>query len=131
MDTNKNNQYSYKPFSIGPLIKHIVKEKRINRHQLAERLNIEKNSVYKIFNLKHPDILYLMRLSEALDENLLLEYHPNVKPKPNPLEAENLQLKTENTQLKAQVTALQNATEENKLLKAQLDVLKEMIKGKL
>jgi cell division protein FtsB len=128
---NPEGMYLVKPLSIGAVIKQIVFEKRIPRSELAARLKMKQRSVYRIFNLKHPKILHLLRLSEAIDENLLLQYHPNVKPIANPLEAENTQLKSEIAQLRQQLIDYHKTSEENKLLKSQLDVLKEMIKGKL
>jgi cell shape-determining protein MreC len=50
--------------------------------------------------------------------------------KPHPLEAEIINLREENIQLKQQLTTLQTATEENKLLKAQLEVLREVVKSR-
>ncbi len=72
----------------------------------------------------------LFTISEALEENLLLMFQPNVKPLPNPLQAELDKLKAENEQLKAQLKELAPITDENKVLKGQLEVLKEVMKGK-
>jgi cell shape-determining protein MreC len=53
-----------------------------------------------------------------------------VPQKPNPYELENTQLKEENALLKNDLAMLKNASEENKLLKARLDELREVVRGK-
>jgi cell shape-determining protein MreC len=74
-------------------------------------------------------IKMLLNVSEALDENLLLQFHPNVAPLPNPLKEQNEQLKAENAALKESLAQFQLLAEENKALKAQLDILREVMKG--
>ncbi len=72
----------------------------------------------------------LMKISELLQENLLLHYHPNVPPLPNPLLAE---LNAVKAQLKEQMelrTKMQQTAEENIRLKAQLEILERIMAKK-
>ncbi|MES2619784.1 MAG: helix-turn-helix domain-containing protein [Bacteroidota bacterium] len=122
--------YSYKPLLIGAVIKTLCEQKHITPAELAKRVGVNKGNIYRLFTTRTMALPMLFKMSEALDENLLLHYHPNVKPLPNPLQAECEQLKAENEQLKQSVLQLQTLTDENKILKAQLDVLREVMKAK-
>ena len=115
--------YSYKPHLIGAVIKTLAKEKHITPSELAKRVGVDKGNVYRLFKARYMAIPMLFKMSEALGENLLFQYHPNLKPLPNPLELEN-------AQLKEQLLRLNDLSEENKVLKAQLDVLREVMKGR-
>ncbi len=122
--------YAYKPFSIGAFIKNKLEEKRITPVQFAQMLGVTRSNVYRLFERKWMSVQQLLRISEILGENLLLQYHPNVKPQPHPLQAENAQLKTENELLKQQAVQNQNLEEENKILKAKLEVLEKVMMAK-
>ena len=125
-----DKRYSYKPHLIGSVIKTICEQKHITPSELARRVGVDKGNIYRLFTTRTMAMPMLFKMSEALDENLLLHYHPNVKPLPNPLQAENEQLKTENEKLKQSLLQLQAVADENKTLKAQLEVLREVMKAK-
>lgn len=125
-----NPSYAYKPAGIGGVIKKISEEKHITPVELEKRMGIIHRNIYRIFKSKTMSMKMLFTASEALEENLLLHFHPNVKPLPNPLQAELDQLKAENENLKAQLNELKPLADENKVLKGQLDILREVMKGK-
>ena len=122
--------YASKPAAIGVVIKRIAEEKGIASAELERRIGFDHRNVYRLFKAKTLSIKMMFTVSEALEENLLLMFQPNVKPLPNPLLAELDKLKAENEQLKAQLKDLAPLTDENKVLKGQLEVLKEVMKGK-
>jgi len=115
---------------IGPVIKRIAEEKNILPSELERRLGMSDRNIYRLFRAKTLSMKQFFAVSEALEENLLLHFHPNVKPLPNPLEAVLDELKAENETLKAQLKELSPLASENIVLKGQLDVLKEVMKGK-
>ena len=121
---------AYKPFKIGPVIKQICQEKHITPMELERRMKLEHRNVYRLFNSKQMAMPMLFKVSEALGVNLLLEYHPNVPPVPNPLKAENTELKKENAEHKQQLMEMNALRDEVKVLKGQLHILQEVMKGK-
>jgi len=123
-------QAIHKPFHMGTYVKTRAEQLHIAPVELGKRLGITYGNVYRIFNQKQMSLKMMLKASEVLGENLLEKYHPNVPMKPHPLETEIVKLREENTQLKQQLTALQTAAEENKLLKAQLEVLREVVKSR-
>lgn len=122
--------FAYKPFSIGTEIKRIAQEKNISPIELEKRIGLTHRNIYRIFKAKHMAIPMMFRMSEALGVNLLLEYHPNVPPVADPLKEENARLTKENTELKRQISELKQLVDENIALKAKLEVLLEVMKGK-
>jgi len=122
--------YASKPFSIGAVIKRISEEKHITPIELEKRMGLIHQNIYRLFKAKTLSMKQFFAVSEALEENLLLLFHPNVKPLPNPLQAELDQLKAENEILKAQLNEAKRILLDNTVLKGQLDVLKEVMKGK-
>ncbi len=122
--------HASKPAMIGPVIKRMAEEKNILPSELERRLGMSDRNIYRLFRAKTLSMKQFFAVSEALEENLLLHFDPNVKPLPNPLQAELDELKAENETLKAQLKELSPLASENIVLKGQLDVLKEVMKGK-
>ncbi len=119
-----------KPYKIGSVIKQVSEEKHISPMELERRLGLTHRNIYRIFKSKQMAVPMLMRMSEALGVNLFLEYCPNVPPVAEPLQIENERLKQENEQLKKQLRELSPLVDENKVLKGQLDILREVLKAK-
>jgi hypothetical protein len=125
-----NPSYAYKPVHIGMLIKKISLEKHITPVELEKRMGIKHRNIYRIFNCRTMAMPMLLKASEALGENLLLYFHPNVPLLPNTLQEENKRLQKENEELKQQLSELTPLVDEVKTLRAQLDILREVMKGK-
>ena len=85
-DAGSGANYAYKPLLIGAVIKSKAEEKKLKPKDVAAYLGIKTRQVYRIYKMKYVDMPMLFKCSEMLQENLLLEYHPNVKPLPNPLQ---------------------------------------------
>lgn len=128
--TSGPNSSGFKRFQIGPYIKEVAISKHITPRELANRTGIDKHNIYRIFKAKQMAVKNLLKFSEALEENLLEKYYPDVPGKEHPLQAEVIHLRSENANLKKQLAVLQNASEENKILKAQLEVLREVVRAK-
>ncbi len=121
-----SSKYSYSPFSIGFEIKKIAVEKRIANDDLSRALSITNRNINRLFKAKIMSMKKLLKVSEVLQENLLLRYHPNVPPVANPLQEENNALKTENEELKEHLKQTRQTAEENIRLKAQLEILERL-----
>lgn len=52
---------------IGNRIQNLIRQKRININQVAEKLNITKQQIYNIFKKEHIDTSYLFQFAEILD----------------------------------------------------------------
>ena len=130
---NQNNgkqtgeNFGYKPFKIGPLLEQKAEQKNLNSKQIAALLPCDYRNVYKIFQQTMLSLPKLLRWSEILDENLLLLYSPNVKPLPNPLQAELDKQKAYVKDLEARLANYEKLLMENKSLKDQVKVLLEAI----
>ena len=122
--------YAYKPLNIGTVIKNISEKKRITPIQLEKRLGLANRNVYRFFKSKQMSLPMMLKMSEALEENLLSYYHPNVKPAADALKDENALLRAENEQLKAQLLQLNELQKQNIVLQAKLEVLSEVMKTK-
>ena len=66
--------FAYKPHFIGPVIKTILKEKRMAPKDLAAHLGISKRNIHRIFTVKYLSMPLMFKVCEALQENLLLQY---------------------------------------------------------
>jgi hypothetical protein len=114
----KTTQYSYKPRLIGVVIKRIMAEKQLDKKVIAQQMGVSLRTFELWYEAEYLPMKHMMKLSPLLDYNLFLEYHPNMKPAPNPLQAqldeakeaiaerdllkrENAALKTKNIQLEA------------------------------
>ncbi|MES2621364.1 MAG: hypothetical protein V4615_10995 [Bacteroidota bacterium] len=125
-----NPSYAYKPFAIGAVIKTVTKEKNITPVELERRMGFTHRNIYRLFKSRSQNMAMLLKASEALGENLLLHYHPNVPPLPNPLQAENKRLQKELEGLKQRLNELTPLVDEVKVLKGQLDILRDVMKGR-
>ena len=59
---------------IGNIIKDKLEHKKISITQFAEDINCTRRNVYKIFNKSNIDTELLLRVNEAIGENLFLNY---------------------------------------------------------
>jgi hypothetical protein len=84
----KTNQYSYKPYKIGAVIKQIMAEKQLDKKVIAQQLGITLRAFELWYDREYLPMEEMLQLSELIDYNLVHEYHPNVKPLPNPLQAQ-------------------------------------------
>src|SRR5688572_24293675 len=91
---------AYKPSMIGPVIKQICIEKHITPVELARRLGLQHRNIYRLFKSRQMAMPMLFKMSEALGENLLLRYHPNVPVPADTKEADIQRLQKENEELK-------------------------------
>ncbi len=108
-------------------IKNKAEEKKLKPKDVAGYLGIKPRQVYRIYKMKHVDMPMLFQCSEMLQENLLLEYRPNVKPLPNPLQEENDRLHSyvkDDESYKGRYEALQK---KNLMYEAQIEVLEKLV----
>lgn len=109
-------------------IKNKAEEKKLKPKDVAGYLGIKPRQVYRIYKMKHVDMPMLFQCSEMLHENLLLEYRPNVKPLPNPLQEENDRLRSyvkDDETYKGKYEALQKKVI---VLEGQIELLERMVK---
>jgi len=73
-----------KDIDIGPIILKVFserkREKGLTVGKFADKLGCHKNTIYSIFNSRSVDTYMLIRISEILDYNFLLEYFKENKP---------------------------------------------------
>jgi len=69
-----------KDLHIGSLIKSVVVEKKIEVVAFADALCCDRSNIYSIFERKTIDTDKLIRISEILGHNFLLEYFEEEKP---------------------------------------------------
>ncbi len=127
---NSHERYSFSPLSIGAVIKSIVTEKRISNRDLAPALNTSMGNINRLYKARTMTLRKLLKVSELLQENLLLRYHPNVPPVENPLKAENEALKKEVAELKEQLKRKEELERENTVLNAKVEVLEKVLSAK-
>ena len=120
----KDANHAYKPLYIGLVIKETLAGQGITPVQFAEKIGVNKRNIHRLLRAKWLSMPKLLKYSEVLNRNLLLEYHPNIEPQPNPLLAENEALKKE-------LATLKNYEQENMILKAKLEVLEKVMMGRL
>src|SRR4051812_36045699 len=80
--------YAYKPSRIGAVIQEHITRLNISVQTVAEFMDVTERTVNRWYTRAYLSFPQVLRLSELLQVNLLLEYHPNVKPLPNPLQAD-------------------------------------------
>lgn len=58
---------------IGHLIKSVFDESGLSVSELARRINVERTTVYSIFERSSIDVIQLVRISAALNHNFLFD----------------------------------------------------------
>ncbi len=122
--------YAYKPLYFGKLVKEKARLKQMSNQEVADYLEMNVRSIPRYFRKKTPTLDDLFQCSEMLQEDLLLEYHPNVKPLPNPLQEENDRLRSyvkDDETYKGKYEALQKKVI---VLEGQIELLERMVKEK-
>ena len=118
---------AYKPMLIGAIIRECCKSANISPKQLAEQLGIEHRSSYRLFYRKEVSLPLLLKLSEIVQKNLLLHYHPNVPPLPNPLQAQIDALTQEVTDLRYTKKIVTRLQQENVALIKECNIFREQL----
>ena len=103
--------------NIGLIIKRLFKEKRIYRSALSRKLKVRLNTVMDYEKRASMQTLPLWNLSVALKHNFFLDIA-------HQLPSDFMTFAPVNTTLPDRIAALEK---ENELLKAQLDILKEVM----
>lgn len=119
--------YAYKPARIGAVISRLMKEKRITKQYIADTMQVAIKTVERWMDADFISMPHLLQLSVIFGENLLLLYHPDVKPLPNPLQAEVDKQTGYVKHLEDIEIKYAKLREENKSLRDQVEVLKELI----
>ncbi len=119
--------YAYKPHLIGAVIKEIIERKALDPQQVADQMGITLRSLVRWYERKYLFVEQMYDISEVLQENLFLEYHPNVPPPPDPSE----EIKKDNVLLKTEVERLtnENGIKQNRItkLEGQKELLDEQV----
>ena len=119
--------YAYKPKKIGAIIKTLMVVNYKSKKELAAFTKVTVRVVGDWFHFDFISIPRMLQLSEFFGENLLLRYHPNVKPLPNPLQEELDKVKGYVKHLEGVELKYEKVLMENKSLRDQIDLLKEML----
>ena len=117
--------YGFEPPRIGPLLKQKAETLKLKPKHVAPLVDRETESIYRIYKRKYLTMPEMKTWSEALRENLLPLYHPNIKPLPTAEEA----LRKELEEVKKERDELRNdlVIEKNHGLKLEgkIEVLEE------
>jgi hypothetical protein len=93
---------------------------------------MERGSIYRLYKRAHPkNLQIILDLSRVLDENLLVLFHPEVKPLPNPLQAELDKYKGYEAGNKERERIHELTLEENRSLRSKLEMATDLLKGKM
>lgn len=126
----KKENYAYGLYSIGAFIKKLLNDKGISHPEFARRMGLDPRNIDKFFKHRFIPIPVMLRVSELLDHDLIAEYRPNVKPKPDsPGEvAKRLQSHVDDLeqQLKEKNDKIERYSNEIRRLEAKIEVLKEL-----
>ncbi len=112
---------------IGAVIETIMTAKNISKETIATLMGVTVRCVEKWLDSRFLPIQRMLKLSEVLGENLLLHYHPNVKPLPNPLQQELDKQISYVKNFDGMEERLNRTLTENIKLRAERDLLKEML----
>jgi len=132
MKKNQNNEtpehdYSRKPKHIGQLVRQLAAESGYDKKYMGAKLNLHFRYIYRFYESDITDINRLIELSDIFNRNLLLEYHPNVKPLPNPLQQELDDAKEKLSEMDVLERKNELLKKENLELKAQNDAYRDML----
>lgn len=128
--SNNPVDYTLAPAAIGAVLKEKAAGMALTPKIIAEKIGINKRSIYGIYKRKYLTIPEMNQWSEVLNENLFTLYHPNVKPLPDPRDAEI-------EKLKGYVKHLEDVENKNGILKnhnikleAKIELLMEQLDKK-
>lgn len=131
--SGSNHSYASKPAKIGAVIATQMAEQKISKQMVADYMGKTTKTIDNWLKRVYLPIPEMMELSKLFKKDLMALYRPDVKPEPNPLQAELDKQKGYVKSLEGTETKNEKLRTENKSLRDQIELLKELIeklKGK-
>ena len=119
--------YASKPRLIGSIIEAIVKQKGLDEKEIAAKVKTTPDNFKRWYKRRILTIEQLMDLSEALGENLISLYIPNLPPPPDPCAALQRQIEALKQEMKMMGEDAAKAKVEIIRLEAKIELLQEQL----